>query len=248
VHLSPTRAVIPGAAGGQDGTAAPSATVRLTVAGGPEPAAGLVELDVPAGLAATPGGPLRYDLPPLGHAHWDLAVRGVAGAAPGHYFLAARIRDQLGQVLEDVTAVSLDGAPGPGPGLAPGGLQPGDQADLDVIAADLDAIAAEVEVSVLTPEVRIRPGAAGELAVRVSSRAASPVRGEAQLISPFGSWQAVYPWTRGFSVSPGKAVTLRYHIRVPTTTRRGTQWWTMVKLMYFGRLRYTSSVAVLIGD
>ena len=110
------------------------------------------------------------------------------------------------------------------------------------------AIAAELEVSVLTPAIRIRPGAPGELAVRVANRAASPVRGEAQLISPFGSWRAVHPWTRGFSVSPGKEVTLRYHVRVPITTRRGTQWWTMVKLMYFGRLRYTSSVPVLICE
>ena len=200
---------------------------------GPEPAAGVVELDVPAGLAATPAGPLRYDLPALGHAHWDLAVRGAAGAAPGHYFLAARIRDQLGQVLEDATAVMLGGARWrPAAGPPPDGL-PRD-ALLPALDADQQAIAAELEVTVLTPAVRVRPGAAGELAVRLANRAASPVRGEAQLISPYGSWPAVHPWTRGFSVSPGKEVTLRYHVRVPITTRRGTQWWTMVKLMYFG--------------
>jgi hypothetical protein len=49
-------------------------------------------------------------------------------------------------------------------------------------------------------------------------------------------------------VSPGKEVTLRYHVGVPITARRGTQWWTMVKLMYFGRLRYTTSVPVLICE
>ena len=214
-----------------------------------------MQLDVPPGLTATPAGPLRYDLPALGHAHWDLAVRGAAGAAPGHYFLAARIRDPLGQVLEDATAVMLGGPPAPGPGLPPGTPRPalpaGQQAiaaDLEAIAAELAAIAAELEVTVLTPAVEIRPGAAGELAVRLASRAASPVRGEAQLISPYGSWAAVHPWTRGFSVSPGKDVTLRYHVRVPITARRGTQWWTMVKLMYFGRLHYTTSVPVLICD
>ena len=111
VHLSPARVALPQAAGAQD-----AAAVRLTVACGPEPAAGEVELDVPAGLTATPRrtGPLRYDLPALGHARWDLAVRGTAGAAPGQYFLAARIRDQLGQVLEDATAVTLGGPPVPG--------------------------------------------------------------------------------------------------------------------------------------
>jgi alpha-mannosidase len=245
VHLSPARVALPGAAGGD------TAVVRLTVACGPEPASGVVDLDVPAGLAAAPDGPLRYDLPALGHARWDLAVRGAAGAPPGHYFLAARIRDQLGQVLEDATAVMLGGPPVPGAGL-PQDVPPPDVLPRDVLLAaldaDLQAIAAELEVSVLTPAVRIRPGGAGELAVRVANRAASPVRGEAQLISPFGSWRAVHPWTRGFSVSPGKDVTLRYHVRVPITARRGTQWWTMVKLMYFGRLRYTSSVPVLICE
>jgi hypothetical protein len=200
-----------------------------------------VELDVPPGLEATPGSPLRYDLPALGHAHWDLAVRGAAGAAPGHYFLAARIRDQLGQVFEDATAVMLGGPPLPDLGLPLDALLP-------TLRADEQAIAAEVQVSVLTPEIRVRPGGTGELAVRVVNRAASPVRGEAQLISPYGSWPSLHPWTRGFSVSPGKEVTLRYHVGVPITTRRGTQWWTMVKLMYFGRLRYTSSVPVLICE
>jgi hypothetical protein len=235
VHLSPRRITLPQAAGGPG-----EATVRLTVACGPEPAAGAVDLDVPAGLAATPAGPLRYDLPALGHAHWDLAVRGAAGAA-GHYFLAARIHDQLGQDFEDVTAVMLGEPPAPALDLPSDALLP-------ALEADLRAITAELEVTVLTPSVRVRPGAAGELAVRLANRAASPVRGEAQLISPYGSWAAVHPWTRGFSVSPGKEVTLRYHVQVPTTTRRGTQWWTMVKLMYFGRLRYTSSVPIIICE
>jgi hypothetical protein len=248
VHLSPGRIALPGLAGGP-------AAVRLTVACGLDPAAGAVELDVPAGLVARPAGPLRYDLPALGHAHWDLAVRGTAGAAPGHYFLAARIRDPLGQILEDATAVMLGGPPAPGPGLPAGPLRPARQAgqrataaELEAIAAELQAIAAELEVTVLTPAVEVRPGEAGELAVRLASRAASPVRGEAQLISPYGSWPAVHPWTRGFSVSPGKDVTLRYHVGVPITARRGTQWWTIVKLMYFGRLHYTTSVPILLCD
>jgi hypothetical protein len=236
VHLSVRRVALPGTAG-----AAHEAVVRLTVACGPEPATGAVELDVPPGLEATPGGPFRYDLPALGHAHWDLAVRGAAGAAPGHYFLAARIRDQLGQVLEDVTAVMLGGSPLPDLGLPPDALLP-------ALRADEQAIAAEVQVTLLTPEIRVRPGGAAELAVRVADRAASPVRGEAQLISPYGSWPALHPWTRGFSVSPGKEVTLRYHVGVPITTRHGTRWWTMVKLMYFGRLHYSSSIPVLICE
>ena len=79
VHLSPGRIAFPSVAG------APGPGPRSA---SPWPAGrsrrgGVVELDVPPGLTATPAGPLRYDLPALGHAHWDLAVRGAAGAPPG---------------------------------------------------------------------------------------------------------------------------------------------------------------------
>ena len=103
---------------------------------------------------------------------------------PGIISCTARIRDQLGQVLEDATAVLLGGPPLPPLDLPPDVLLP-------ALQADQQAIAAELEVTVLTPAVRIRPGTAGELAVRLANRAASTVRGEAQLISPFGSWAAL---------------------------------------------------------
>ncbi len=228
VHVSPTRVVPPG-------------LVRVSVAGGPGGAAGAVELDVPDGLVAEPAGPLRYELPAMGYTAWELAVRGRPGAPAGRYFLAARIRDQLGQDLEDVVAVDLGLPPAPALSRALDELVP-------AIEADLAATAAELDVTVLTPALRVAPGQRAELAVRLANRTAAPVRGEAQLISPFGSWQAVHPWTRGFAVSAGKEVTLRYHVRVPVTTRRGTQWWTMVKLMYFGRLHYTSAVPVDVRE
>jgi hypothetical protein len=215
--------------------------LRLTVACGPDGAAGTVELDVPDGLLAEPGGSLAYELPPLGFGEWELTVRAAPGAAAGHYFLAARIHDQLGQAVEDAVAVHLGLPPAPSLSLPLDELVP-------AIEADQRAIAAELDVTVLTPALRIAAGQQGELAVRVASRAASPIRGEAQLISPFGSWPAAQPWTRGFAVSPGQEITLRYHVRVPVTTRRGTQWWTMVKLMYFGRLHYTSAVPVDVRE
>jgi alpha-mannosidase len=232
VHLSPTRISLPG-------PGVPRVTVM--VACGPEGASGTVEVDVPDELVAEPAGPLGYELPPMGHAEWELAVRARPGAAAGHYFLAARICDRLGQACEDAVAVWVGGPAQPSLDLPLAELLP-------ALDADRQAIGAELDVTVLTPAVQVPPGGRGELAVRVASRAASPVRGEAQLISPFGSWAAVHPWTRGFAVSPGRDVTLRYHVRVPATTRRGTQWWTMVKLMYFGRLRYTSSIPVLVSE
>ena len=214
--------------------------MRLTVAGGPEPASGLAELDVPQGLVVHPAGPFPFRLPGRGHALWDLTVRGLAGAPAGHYFLAARIHDDLGQILEDVTTVTLGEPPQPALDL------PIDQL-LPLLDADQRAIAAEIDTVLLTRSLSLPPGGQGELAVRVGNRAASPIRGEAQLLSPFGSWAAACPWTRGFAVSAGQDITLRYHVRMPADARLGTQWWITVKLMYFGRLCYSDSVPVLIA-
>ena len=55
MHLSPGRVAL----ARRPGTRVPadSAPLRLTVAGGPEPASGLVALDVPPGLVVEPAGP-----------------------------------------------------------------------------------------------------------------------------------------------------------------------------------------------
>ena len=87
VHVRPGRTALP---------ASGAATLRVTVACGLAPAAGQVELDVPPGLRAAPDRPLRYDLPPGGHAGWDLAVSATPETRAGRYFVAARIRDGLG--------------------------------------------------------------------------------------------------------------------------------------------------------
>ncbi|MDX6392479.1 MAG: hypothetical protein QOJ73_3542 [Streptosporangiaceae bacterium] len=233
VHLSPVRIALPGPGD--------EAQVRLTVAGGLAPASGVTELDVPAGLLVHPVGPFRFTLPGRGHAAWDLTVRGQPGAAAGHHFLAARIRDGLGQILEDVTTVTVGGLP------APALDRPLDEL-LPLLEADQRAITAEIDADLLTRALSLPPGGQGEVALRVSNRAASLIRGEAQLISPFGSWAAAGPWTRGFAVVPGRNITLRYHVTVPADARLGTQWWIMVKLMYFGRIRYTDCVPVLIAQ
>ncbi len=65
VHLSPAATSLDD---GQPGL------LRLTVACGPAAAAGPVRLTAPPGFALSPAGPLAYDLPPLGHQGFDLAV------------------------------------------------------------------------------------------------------------------------------------------------------------------------------
>jgi hypothetical protein len=252
VHLS----AAPGAAGAgpADGAAGRGARIalagpgdaagllRLTVACGPEPAAGSAELDVPAQLAVDPAGPLRYDLAPRGHASWELRVRARPGAAPGRYFLAARIRDRAGQQLEDAALVTVGEQVRPSPG------QPAAAELIERYLADEQATAAELDISLPARELVLRPGGHGEVAVRLANGTAAGLRGEAQLVSPFGSWGQARPWTQGFAVGPGQDVTLRYSVTAAPAARHGQAWWVLIKVMYFGRVRYTEAIACSVAD
>jgi len=220
------------------------ATLTLTVGCGAEPASGTVELVVPSGVTVAAAehphaARLDYELAPGGYAAWDLTVRAAPGTAAGRYFVAARIQDEFGHLIEDTAMVAVGERRWPDPQLPP-------EESLELLQLDYAAAAAEVELEVLTPELRLLPGARGELRVRVTNRLASELHGEAQLVSPFGTWQMFGPWTRGFGAAPQESVTLRFTVSVPVTERPGSQWWALVKVMYFGRVRYTEAVSVVV--
>ncbi len=240
VHLSPVRVALP-----EPGD---TAALTLTVGCGAEPAAGTVELVTPAEVSVVPTASahsgssdraLRYELTPGGYTAWNLTVRVPPGTAPGRYFVAARIRDGLGHLVEDTAMVAVGERRWPDPELPP-------EETVELMLADHGAGAAEVGLEVLTPELRLAPGQRGELLVRLASGLASELHGEAQLVSPFGSWSALGPWTQGFSVAPGASTVLRFAADAPVTARRA-QWWALVKVMYYGRVRYTEAVPVTIS-
>jgi alpha-mannosidase len=253
VHLSPAVLTV------RAGEVAP---VRLTVACGPAGAAGTVTVDGPpefgvsavltdgsvldggvavAGTAERePAGKLPYQLAENGFACWDLAVAVPAGTSPGRYFLAARILDDAGQLLEDAILIAVgELAPQPA-GLPPDELGPA----LERLGA---ADAAEAELTMLSADLELPPGGSGEVAVRLTSGAATELRGEAQLISSYGSWASMRTWMTGFSADPGGAITLRFPVTVPLDARPGQRWWAMVKVMYFGRLRYSEPIWVNVS-
>ncbi len=279
VHISPQ---LSGLRLNGSGPGEAAAALRVTVACGPEPAAGTLRLLVPEGLSAdfgarapgrasapgkagvpgkssVPGktsvagktgaprktNPLgnasavAYDLPARGYADWDVLVRAGRGTRPGRYVVAAQISDDLGQVIEDAAVVH---AGGPG---EPDLYLPLDDV-LPLVEAGAASTAAELGLATLTPALRLAPGGTGSLAVELSSGLASQMRGEAQLVSPFGSWEAVGPWTQGFQISPGGRATVCFPVRVPAAARPGTQWWALVKIMYFGRVRYSEAVPVTV--
>ncbi len=236
VHFTPTRVALadPGDA----------ATLTLTVGCGAEPASGTVELVVPGGVSVAAAedplaASLDYELAPGGYAAWELTVRAAPGTAAGRYFVAARIQDEFGHLIEDTAMVAVGERRWPDPQLPP-------EESLELLQLDYAAAATEVGLEVLTPELRLIPGARGELQVRVTNKLASELHGEAQLVSPFGTWQMLGPWTQGFGAASRESVTVRFTVSVPVTERPGSRWWALVKVMYFGRVRYTEVVPVVI--
>ena len=231
VHLSPGRMAL-------DSGQPP--TLRLTVACGGDPAAGIVRLDAPPGVRLDPAGPLHYEVPPRGHLSWDISAQAVPGATPGRYFVTASITDPCGQVIADGVMLTLRE-----PGLPSVHLPLLEFAERQERVETADA--AEVELSLSTPAVTLRPGEAAPIEVELVNHCASPIRGEAQLISPHGSWHQARPWTTGFEAAAGSRGVVRFDVQVAPTARRGEQWWAIVKVMYFGRLRYSEPVEVTIA-
>jgi alpha-mannosidase len=233
VHLSPARLGVNSREPGQ---------LRLTVACGPDAAAGEIRLSVPPGLDVQPPGPFRYDLPARGHACWELTVRQLPGAADGHHFVAAQIRDHVGQVIEDAVLVAA--------GPAADAVAVADPPRAELVAeheAELRAMSAEVDLTLASLELTLSPGQSGDIEIVVDNHAASAIRGEVQLISPAGSWACVPQWAAGFGAEAGKSAALRFSVAAPADARRGQRWWVIAKVMYFGRTRYSEAVEVIIA-
>ena len=166
-------------------------------------------------------------------------MRAASGTGPGRYFAAARIRDEHGHVIEDTAMVAVGERRWPDPALPP-------EEALEVMQADFIAVAAEVELAVLTPELRLTPGGRDEVLLSITTQLASEAYGEAQLVSPFGTWALFSPPTQGFSVTARKPAVLRFEVTVPATARPGARWWALVKVMYFGRVRYSQAIPISI--
>jgi alpha-mannosidase len=224
--------------------------------------AGSVAVIVPPGWEATPSERL-YRLAPGAHLAFDASVRPAAGAAPGRYFIAARITDDAGQTHEDVVTIDYRSTTddvasrsrNPGDrssafewaverSIATGGIVP--EPDAPTHAGARHDPGGEITLEVLSREITVAPGGTATLEVSVSNTAASEIRGEAQVLSPHETWSSITPWTQGFTVGAGEQVTIAFDVAPPRDVVTGT-YWALVKVMYFGRLLYSESVPVRIG-
>jgi len=240
VHFTPMRATL---------DADSDARLRLAVACGPVPASGEVVLTVPAGVVAevdgAPAGDgttLRYDLAASGFTTWEVAVRAARPAADGRYFVTAAIRDDIGGVVEDAALVTIGEPGGPDRDLPPEEM-------FFRLQADTQALAREAGLEILDAGdgIQLSPGGHGELRVRVANHLASALHGELQLISPFGTWETTGPWTRAVSAEAGAEATCRFDVAAPAGAEPGWESWLLVKLMYFGRVRYSETVRLTVA-
>ena len=182
--------------------------------------AGTLLAVAPEGWTAEPAS-RPYRLAPGAHLMSQINVKPAPEAAPGRYFVAVQIEDAAGQTHEDVATIDFQGSADE----APGG---------------------ELEIELVTKGIRLVGGEKSRIDLRVRNRAASAIRGEAQLLSPFDIWSMMSPWTQGFEVAGGAEIELGFSVDIPRHCSPGS-FWSLVKIMYFGRIFYTEALSVEIG-
>ncbi|MGH8957606.1 MAG: NEW3 domain-containing protein, partial [Acidimicrobiia bacterium] len=202
---------------GADGVIALTATVASEATG--LTLAGTLRVVAPEGWAAEPAS-RPYRLAPGAHLISQIMVKPAPEAAPGRYFVAVQIEESAGQIHEDVATIDYQSAASQG---------------------------GELEIELTTKGTRVVPGERSRIDLRVHNRAASAIRGEAQLLSPFDVWSMMSPWTQGFEVAGGAETELGFSVDIPRHCSPGS-YWALVKIMYFGRIFYTEALPVEIGS
>jgi alpha-mannosidase len=156
---------------------------------------------------------LPYDLKPGGHVEHRVVVAPAEAAPEGVYWVRARIRSG-GQTVEDVARLTV-GAHGP------------------------ETVGAVVQ----TKSLRLRPGQVAAIELALSSDAATAISVQAQLVSPWHTWELFPDANTGVEIPTRSTVRLRLPVRVPDGHRPG-RWWALVKLAHAGQLHYTEPIEV----
>ncbi|MFE6502589.1 NEW3 domain-containing protein [Kitasatospora sp. NPDC057738] len=193
----------------------------------------------PEGWTTGPGS-RPYRLEAGGHLRFPVTVTPPAGAEPGLYFAAVRIEHD-GQRIEDVVTIAV----GELPGLLPA---PGDTPEDWTIAQGTKATTGRdtgLDVEVSTETLRVAPGGRATLSLVLTNRTRGEIRGELQLVSPWGTWEAVADPVRGFTAPAGTATTVDFPVTVPESTDPGA-YWALAKVMWFGRCQYAPTVALVV--
>jgi alpha-mannosidase len=181
-------------------------------------ASGVVTLLAPEGWTCEPA-ERPYALAPGDHSSAPVRVVPPAGAEPGVYWLRARA-SYGGQVYEDVTRLHVGD---------------GHDTGLDVV--------------VETPRVSLSAGdseaSSGAVEILLRSPARTEVSVQAQLISPWHTFELIPEWNTGVVVPALGEARLRFDVQAPPGTRPG-RWWAVIKLASAGRLHYTEAIEIAV--
>jgi uncharacterized membrane protein len=201
---------------------------------------GTASLLAPQGWEVGPGR-RPYRLEAGGHLRFPVTLRPPAGTAPGLYFVAARV-EYAGQSVEDVATIAVGDLPQV---LPVAGEVPEDWAAAQGSKAATGRDTG-LSVDVVSSSLRLVPGGRAELGVVLANRTRGEIRGELQLVSPWGTWGAIADPVRGFSLPAGAERTITCEVAVPRDAEAGA-YWALAKVMWFGRCQYAPTVELVIA-
>ncbi|WP_035840298.1 glycoside hydrolase family 38 N-terminal domain-containing protein [Kitasatospora azatica] len=177
-----------------------------------------------------------YRLEPGGHLRFPVTVTPAPDAAPGLYFLAVRTEHD-GQRVEDVATIAV----GELPALLPvAGELPEGWTQAQGTRADTGRDTG-LSVDVASTSLSLTPGASSQLTLLLHNRTRGEIRGELQLVSPWGSWEWIDTPVRGVVIAPGEHLTVSFEVTPPPDAEPGTAW-AVAKVMWFGRCQYAPTV------
>ncbi|WBP90253.1 glycoside hydrolase family 38 N-terminal domain-containing protein [Kitasatospora cathayae] len=189
---------------------------------------------------ATSLGSRPYRLEPGGHLRFPVTLTRTADAEPGLHFAAVRIEHD-GQQIEDVVTIAV----GDLPELLP---VAGDAPEDWTAAQGTKAATGRdtgLDLAVSDEVLRVAPGGRAALGLTLTNRTRGEIRGELQLVSPWGTWEAIADPVRGFAVPAGSSVTADFAIAAPEAMDPGS-YWALAKVMWFGRCQYAPTVALVV--
>ncbi|MDH6124989.1 NEW3 domain-containing protein [Kitasatospora sp. GP82] len=201
---------------------------------------GAVSVLAPQGWTVSTGR-RPYRLEAGGHLRFPVTLRPPADTAPGLYFVAARV-EHAGQCVEDVATIAVGALPSvlPVPGAVP---EDWAAAQGTKAAAGRDT---GLSVDVVSSSLRLAPGGRADLGVVLANRTRGEIRGELQLVSPWGTWEAIAAPVRGFVLPAGAEQTVAFEVAVPRDADAGA-YWALAKVMWFGRCQYAPTVEVVVA-
>jgi hypothetical protein len=94
-------------------------------------------------------------------------------------------------------------------------------------------------------ELRLRPGSSTSFDLALTNPLQDEIRGEIQLVSPWGSWSYLPQPITGIRLAAGARSLQRLPVSVPVGAESGHSW-LLAKVMWFGRAQYSPVIRLIV--